>query len=179
MSWKRTVSVGGMFSIVKDPRVQSCFLTSSTLIWVHVLLYMMMNLSSSVMISGSTFSGCEERVMRAPVSMRTNQTSFLCWICITPTYHVKHHCCLWLLSLQAVYWWACVWWKWLHTPKLIQSSSMCKTWRWPTDIMTTSESIAWITTFIIPCFVQWPTRRSIWVSTSLWVHGWRLSMTAN
>ena len=60
-----------MFSIFADPWVKSCFLASSTLLRVHVLLYMMMmmNLSISVMLCGSTSSGCEERVVKAPVTL--------------------------------------------------------------------------------------------------------------
>ena len=69
MCWKKAALVRGMFSEVAEPWVKSCFLASSTLLRVHFLLYMMMrNLSSSVMLCGSTSSGCKDRVMKAPVT---------------------------------------------------------------------------------------------------------------
>jgi len=56
---------------------------------------------------------------------------------------------------------------------------MCNSWKWPTDMMTTSESTVRIATFIIPRFAQWATCWSSRVSASSWVHGWRFSMSPN
>ena len=69
ISWKKAAFVKGMFETVADHWVKSCFFTSPTLLRVHVLLYMTMNLSSSVTPCGSTHSGCEERVVNTSLTV--------------------------------------------------------------------------------------------------------------
>ena len=90
-----------MFLIVADPWVKNCFLSPSILLGVHLLLYVMiMILSNSVMLCGSTSFGCEES---SPC--RTSRVLSLAQkagLCITPAYCIKHWHCLCLLILQAV-----------------------------------------------------------------------------
>ena len=76
--WKRTALVGGILSIVVGPLVKSCFLASSTLLRVYVLLYMtMMNLSSAVILCVSTSFVCEERVVKvAGQAIHADQVDF-------------------------------------------------------------------------------------------------------
>jgi len=166
-----------MFSIVADPWVKSCFLASSLLLRVHVLLYMMIiNLSSSVMLCGSTSSGCEERVVKVPVTagqaVHTDQADFfsLSRKLDALSHRLSHETSSLPLTSQLAGYLQSqltgVWQKWMS-------------WKWPIDMMTISASTVRIATFFIPGYAQWATCRSIRVSGSSSVYGWRLSMSPN
>jgi len=165
-----------MFSIVTEPWVKSCFLASSTLLRVRILLYMtMMNLSSSLMLCGSTSSGCEERVVKAPLTSSPCRSSgFLSFAekagyRITPAYH-----CLWLFTLQVV----CNCMDWYVAYVAAYTKAYTKLFN-VQIVEVADRSDDYINTFFIPRFAHWAKFRSIRVSASSWVHRWRLSMSHN
>ena len=148
--------------------MKSCFLTSSTLLRVYVLLWVMM-INPSTSVDQHLLA---VKVVKAPVTARqtvhVNQADFFPLLrkLETVSYPViMWNIIAWDFSACRLFTiaWVVMWKKWLPMPKLIQSSSVCPSWKWLTDLMTTAQSTVWIATFII----SWSTMNNMEEYTSV------------
>ena len=172
--------VGGMFSIVREPRANKSFHYPLD---EHVLLYTTTrNLSIPSRVSGLTSTGCRYRSRKASIAdgqyIQANHADFLRWPRQLDT--MSHP----LTALKSIYAfsltfltisWIAICRKWVPTPNLTQSSSSRSARVCPIARTTTSLSTVRITNLRSPCRAKCATWCRMRVYASSWEHGWRYS----